>query len=109
MGYHIQRAAVIGSGTMGGGIAALLAGVGVPTLILDIVPDRLTPAEQEAGLTLQDRAVRNRIVDAGWKAVGRQRPPSVLSQNSTRLVTLGNLEDDFEQAGRGRLDHRGHR
>jgi len=97
MGYHIQRAAVIGSGTMGGGIAALLAGVGVPTLILDIVPDKLTPAEEAAGLTLKDRAVRNRIVDAGWKVVGRQRPPSILSQDSTRLVTLGNLEDDFEK------------
>ena len=95
MGFQIQRAAVIGSGTMGGGIAALLAGVGVPTLLLDIVPDRLTPTEEAAGLTLQDRAVRNRIVDAGWKAVARQRPPSILSQDSTRLVTLGNLEDDF--------------
>ena len=44
MGYHIQRAAVIGSGTMGGGIAALLAGVGVPTLVLDIVPEPMTAA-----------------------------------------------------------------
>ena len=97
MDHHIHRAAVIGSGTMGGGIAALLAGVGVPTLVLDIVPDKLTPAEEASGLTLQDRVVRNRIVDAGWKAVGRQRPPSVLSQDSTRLVTLGNLEDDFDK------------
>lgn len=97
MGYHIHRAAVIGSGTMGGGIAALLAGVGVPTVVLDIVPDRLTPAEAAAGLSLQDRAVRNRIVENGWKAGSRQRPPSVLSQESTRLISLGNLEDDFEK------------
>jgi len=38
MNYQIRNAAVIGSGTMGGGIAALLAGLGIPTLLLDIVP-----------------------------------------------------------------------
>ena len=31
---HIRSAAVVGSGTLGGGIAALLAGVGIPTLLL---------------------------------------------------------------------------
>jgi len=97
MRYSIKKAAVIGSGTMGGGIAALLAGVGIPTLLLDIVPDKLTPAEEAAGLTLRDREVRNRIVDNGWKAVSKQRPPAVLSQESSRLVTLGNLEDDFQK------------
>ena len=34
----IKQAAVIGSGIMGGGIAALLAGAGIKTLLLDIVP-----------------------------------------------------------------------
>lgn len=97
MRYQIRRAAVIGGGTMGGGIAALLAGIGIPTLILDIVPSKLTPAEEAAGLTLKDREVRNRIVEAGWKAVQRAKPPSVLSQESTRLITLGNLEDDFDK------------
>jgi 3-hydroxyacyl-CoA dehydrogenase len=37
----IRRAAVIGSGVMGGGIAALLAGAGVETILLDIVPPDL--------------------------------------------------------------------
>jgi 3-hydroxyacyl-CoA dehydrogenase len=92
---RIQSAAVIGSGTMGGGIAALLAGLGIPTTLLDIVPRELTPAEQAAGLTLDDREVRNRIVDAGWKAVTRSRPPAVLSKQSEQLITLGNLEDDL--------------
>ncbi len=40
MSYTIRKAAVIGSGTMGSGIAALLAGVGVPVVLLDIpAPD----------------------------------------------------------------------
>ncbi len=97
MGYQIKQAAVIGSGTMGGGIAALLAGVGIPTLVLDILPDKPSPAEAAAGLSLQDREVRNRVVENGWKAVAKQRPPAILSQDSARLVTLGNLEDDFEK------------
>ena len=33
MPYHIRKAAVIGSGIMGGGIAALLAGVGIEVLL----------------------------------------------------------------------------
>jgi len=96
MNDRIRNAAVIGSGTMGGGIAALLAGLGIPTVLLDIAPAELTPAEQEAGLTLQDIEVRNRIVEAGWKAVTRSRPPALLSKQSEQLITLGNLEDDFE-------------
>ena len=45
MSYTIRKAAVIGSGTMGSGIAALLAGVGVPVVLLDIpAPRTLRPA-----------------------------------------------------------------
>ncbi|MCK4961466.1 MAG: 3-hydroxyacyl-CoA dehydrogenase family protein, partial [Anaerolineales bacterium] len=97
MGYHIRKAAVIGSGTMGGGIAALLAGVGIPTLLLDIAPSKLTSTEETAGLTLEDEEVRNRIVQNGWKAVTRSRPPAVLSETSKHFITLGNLEDDFDK------------
>ena len=97
MGYHIRKAAVIGSGTMGGGIAALLAGVGIPTLLLDIVPFKLTSTEETAGLTLEDKEVRNRIVQNGWKAVTRSRPPAILSETSKHFITLGNLEDDFDK------------
>ena len=97
MGYHIRKAAVIGSGTMGGGIAALLAGVGIPTLLLDIVPSKLTSTEETAGLTLEDEEVRNRIVQNGWKAVTRSRPPAILSETSKHFITLGNLEDDFNK------------
>jgi 3-hydroxyacyl-CoA dehydrogenase len=97
MTYQIKKAAVIGSGTMGGGIAALLAGVGIPTLLLDIAPRELTKTEEAMGLTLEDREVRNRIVEAGWKAVQKARPPAILSQRSALLVTLGNLDDDFDK------------
>jgi len=38
MQRRIRKVAVIGSGIMGGGIAALLASAGVEVLLLDIVP-----------------------------------------------------------------------
>ena len=48
MGRQIRKAAVIGSGTMGGGIAALLAGVGIETLLLDIPPPDSAPVDGPA-------------------------------------------------------------
>ena len=36
---EIKKAAVIGSGVMGSGIAAQIANAGIPVLLLDIVPD----------------------------------------------------------------------
>ena len=36
--FQIKKAAVLGSGVMGSGIAAHLANIGIPTLLLDIVP-----------------------------------------------------------------------
>jgi len=62
MSYRINKAVVIGAGTMGAAIAAHLANAGVAATLLDIVPRELTDAEKEKGLTLKDQAVRNRIV-----------------------------------------------
>ena len=53
---RINKAAVIGSGIMGGGIAALLAAAGVDVLLLDIVPFDLKEEEKK------DPKARNRIV-----------------------------------------------
>ena len=74
MTYTIRRAAVIGSGTMGGAIAAHLANVGVLVDLLDIVPHELTLEEVAQGRTLTDKIVRNRIVQKGWDAVLNARP-----------------------------------
>src|ERR1051326_4719475 len=57
---RIQKAAVLGAGTMGAQIAAHLANADVPTLLLDIAPRELTPDEQAKGLTLDRSEVRNR-------------------------------------------------
>jgi len=96
MAYQVRRAAVIGSGTMGGGIAALLANVGIPVDLLDIAPRELSPDERAKKLKLDDPAVRNRIVRKGWEAVVKARPAALASQDNAVWVRLGNLEDNFD-------------
>ena len=57
----IRKAAVIGAGNMGVQIAAHLANVGIPSLLMDIVPGELLPEEKKRGLTLESPVVRNRV------------------------------------------------
>ena len=47
MSYRINKAVVIGAGTMGAAIAAHLANTGVAVTLLDIVPRELTDAEKK--------------------------------------------------------------
>src|SRR5688572_11491612 len=95
MTYRINRAVVIGSGTMGGGIAAHLANAGIPTVLLDIAPDKLTAEEEAKKLTLESRVVRNRIVQQGWDRVVKSSPAALMTKGAASLVSLGNLSDDF--------------
>ncbi|MDY0405206.1 3-hydroxyacyl-CoA dehydrogenase/enoyl-CoA hydratase family protein [Virgibacillus sp. 179-BFC.A HS] len=93
----IKRAAVLGSGVMGSAIAAHLANVGIPTLMLDIVPRELTDAEKKQGLSLDDRAVRNRIAADSKKALLKQKPSPITSLKSMELISVGNMDDDMEK------------
>ena len=86
MKYHIHKAVVIGSGTMGAAIAAHLANAGVPVTLLDIVPK-----DAPAG----DRAARNKVVNEGWERSLKAKPANLMSPELKTLVRLGNLEDDF--------------
>ncbi|HXN28276.1 MAG TPA: 3-hydroxyacyl-CoA dehydrogenase NAD-binding domain-containing protein [Candidatus Acidoferrales bacterium] len=99
MKRRIERAAVLGAGTMGARIAAHLVNAGIPCYLLDIVPTSLTPAEQSKGLTLQSPAVRNRIVLAGFDAAKKSRPAAFFTPDTARLVTPGNLEDNIAWCG----------
>jgi 3-hydroxyacyl-CoA dehydrogenase len=87
----IKQAAVIGSGIMGGGIAALLAGAGIKTLLLDIVPFDLKDEEKD------DPAARNRIVKAGLDTVLMSSPSLLMQKKDVDSITIGNLEDDFDK------------
>lgn len=91
MTRKIRKAAVIGSGVMGGGIAALLASAGVKTLLLDIVPFDLKNEEKN------DPAARNRIAKAGLDTVLMSRPALLMQPKDADLIQIGNLEDDFDE------------
>ncbi|MCP3943865.1 MAG: 3-hydroxyacyl-CoA dehydrogenase/enoyl-CoA hydratase family protein [Desulfobacteraceae bacterium] len=87
----IRKAAVIGSGIMGGGIAALLAGAGVNVLLLDIVPFDLKDEEKNDG------TARNRIVKAGMDAALASSPSLFFNKKDAAQITIGNLDDDIEK------------
>jgi 3-hydroxyacyl-CoA dehydrogenase len=87
----IRKAAVIGSGVMGGGIAALLASAGVRTLMLDIVPPDLKDEQK------RDPKARNRIVKQGLDNVLKASPALLMHPQDAERIDIGNLEDDFER------------
>jgi 3-hydroxyacyl-CoA dehydrogenase len=91
MQRKIRKAAVIGSGIMGGGIAALLAGAGVKVLLLDIVPFDLKDEEKN------DPIARNRMVQAGFDAALNSKPALFMSKKDAGLIEIGNLDDDFDK------------
>jgi 3-hydroxyacyl-CoA dehydrogenase len=88
MTYKVERAAVIGAGVMGAGIAAHLANVGIPTMLLDIVP----PEAQSS----RDHEARSRIAAGGIERQLKAKPaPGFYSKRGAALVTPGNIEDDL--------------
>ncbi|MCB0211845.1 MAG: hypothetical protein KDJ52_21070 [Anaerolineae bacterium] len=91
----ITSAAVIGAGTMGAAIAALLANVGLKVLLLDVMPQQLTAEETEKGLTLADTVVRNRLVQAGFERACKAKPAAFVDEAAQQRITLGNIEDDL--------------
>ncbi|WP_374049762.1 3-hydroxyacyl-CoA dehydrogenase NAD-binding domain-containing protein [Neobacillus sp. PS3-34] len=93
----IKKAAVLGSGVMGSGIAAHLANIGIPTLLLDIVPRELTEEEKSKGLTLEDKQVRNRISTVSIQKLLKQKPAPLTSKSNLSLIEAGNLEDDLSK------------
>jgi 3-hydroxyacyl-CoA dehydrogenase len=72
MPHTIRRAVVIGSGTMGGGIAAHFANAGIPVYLLDIT---------------------QAIVAASLGRLKKNKPPAFFTAGTADLVTIGNLEE----------------
>src|SRR5215207_1715522 len=101
MSYTIKRVVVIGSGTMGGGIAAHAANAGLRVCLLDVAPKELTPEEEKKGLTLESPQVRNRIVSAALERLKKSKPAAFFTPEAAELVTVGNLEDNFDRVGEG--------
>jgi len=86
MKRDIKKAAVIGSGVMGSGIAAHLAGAGIPVVMLDIVPREL-----KEGMS------RSVIAENSKKALLKQKPSPIFNKEILNLIETGNLDDDLEK------------
>ena len=91
MSRKIRNTAVIGSGVMGGGIAAILASAGFKTLLLDIAPFNLTDEQKN------DPKAKNKIVKAGFDTLLMASPALLMQKKDADLISIGNLEDDFEK------------
>ncbi|PPR51398.1 MAG: putative 3-hydroxyacyl-CoA dehydrogenase [Alphaproteobacteria bacterium MarineAlpha5_Bin10] len=76
----IKKIAVIGSGTMGSGIAAQVANAGIPVLLLDL------PSTTGS---------RNKIAESAKEKIIKSRPPLLVEKNKIDLISSGNIEDDF--------------
>jgi 3-hydroxyacyl-CoA dehydrogenase len=93
----IRKAAVLGSGVMGSGIAAHLANIGIPTLLLDIAPSQLTDTEKAKDLTLEDKRVRNRLSENALQKLLKQKPAPLTTFKNLSFLEAGNLEDDLSR------------
>jgi len=87
MKRRIEKAAVLGAGTMGSRIAAHLANAGLPCILLDIVPPDLKPGSPAAD--------RNKIVRAGLEAAKKSKPAAFFAPALVEKVSIGNFEDDL--------------
>ena len=94
---RINKIAIIGSGIMGSGIACHFANIGVDVLLLDIIPRELNDKEKAKGLTLENKIVRNRIVNDALAASLKSKPSPIYSQAFASRITTGNLEDDISK------------
>jgi len=95
MKRNINKVAVLGSGIMGSRIACHFANIGVEVLLLDIAPKELSPEEQAKGLTLDNPAVKNRIVNAALQTAVKTNPSPVYSNKVLHKIKTGNFDDDM--------------
>jgi 3-hydroxyacyl-CoA dehydrogenase len=86
MKRRIEKAVVLGAGTMGARIAAHFANAGLPVLLLDIVPP---------GQPLGSKEDRNKIVRAGLDAAKKSKPAAFFTAALASKISIGNFEDDL--------------
>ena len=76
----IKKVVIIGSGTMGSGIAAQVANAGIPVSLIDL------PSKEGS---------RNQIAENAKERILKSRPPLLIEKNRIKLISVGNTEDDF--------------
>src|SRR5437773_12258285 len=84
MERRIEKAVVLGAGTMGSRIAAHFANAGLPCVLLDIVAPNLRPDAPPAE--------RNKIVRAGLEAAKKSKPAAFFTASLAHKIAIGNFE-----------------
>jgi 3-hydroxyacyl-CoA dehydrogenase len=97
MKRSINKVAVLGSGIMGSRIACHFANIGVEVLLLDIAPKELSPEEQAKGLTVDNPAVKNRIVNTALQTAVKTNPSPVYTKKALNKIKTGNFDDDMSK------------
>lgn len=97
MPRKINKIAVLGSGVMGSQIACHFANIGCQVLLLDISPKELNDQEQQKGLTLDNKIVKNRIVNTAFQSTLKLKPNPIYSRSFVSRITTGNFDDDLSK------------
>lgn len=97
MNRIIKKVAVLGSGVMGSRIACHFANTGCEVLLLDIVPNDVNDAEKAKGLTLESKAVRNRIVNDSLTFALTSNPSPIYKKEFASRIQTGNFDDDMSK------------
>jgi 3-hydroxyacyl-CoA dehydrogenase len=91
MGFRLKKAAVLGSGVMGSGIACHLANVGMDVVLLDIVPFDISEDQKN------NPTVRNSIVNGALNSAIKNKPAALYNKKFASRITTGNFTDDFDK------------
>ena len=84
----IKKVAVLGSGVMGSRIACHFAGVGLQTLLLDMVPKGFEESTKPAE--------RNKLVNDALTAAIKSNPSPVYTKDVIKKITTGNFTDNMK-------------
>jgi 3-hydroxyacyl-CoA dehydrogenase len=96
MNRKIRKVAVLGSGVMGSRIACHFANIGAEVLLMDIAPKELNEAEKAKKLTLDNKAVKNRIVNEALQNAIKSSPAPLYDKAFERRISTGNFDDNMK-------------
>ena len=84
----IKKVAVLGSGVMGSRIACHFAGIGIPVLLLDMVPAAAAESTKPAE--------RNKLVNDALTAAIKSNPSPVYNKDVIKRISTGNFTDNMK-------------
>lgn len=84
----IKKVAVLGSGVMGSRIACHFAGVGLQTILLDMVPKGFEESTKPVE--------RNKLVNDALAAAIKSNPSPVYTKDVVKKITTGNFTDNMK-------------